>query len=350
MQDLYYLYDATYASSNGVKLWKKGQELREFLVILCVITLMLIGGIFASVLLYKYNLDWIASPVFITLMMLVCILYTRRIAIHHDIGQTAFAYKDGYFWFIKLTHNSSPFGESVNAANMEQRKSKKSSYVMALQEALQGYQFTRVGRQIIHSGPSGQAEVIRLDNLKIIKKTNTYAIIEYLDCKNKTRKKKVMKAFPELFEDIKTMQQSKYHDIKFPQKYNTNNILTYGIFVLVLIPWIMSFGNMTSSLKQNELSEMSYTDFVTDEMYNAVLCGDSFVYDSSDIAYSDGSIEVTIRGTNEIMDLGAVFIYYINEDDPTIWEGTYHVIDRTRPTGNQVVYRRYASSSDLDNN
>ncbi len=92
---------------------------------------------------------------------------------------------------------------------MEGRRQNAKSYINAYLLAKPGGNFTKSGKQIIHNGPSGRAEVIRLDNLKVENLEKSKKSLHFINREGKDSKRTILNAFPKLFEDMEETMKEK---------------------------------------------------------------------------------------------------------------------------------------------
>lgn len=335
-----YMYDEEYAQSKNAKGASDKDPIKQFLQVLLKIMLGGIVAIFLSSIKPFVYISWLIMALWFLSWIGLSIRFARKISIYQDVHQTAFIYDEGIWWYIKLVYINEkqvfagPPGNPIftiamshnakenmkNAKIMEERRQHANSYINAYMEAKTGNNFVKGGHQIIHNGPSGRAEVIRLDNLKVEELGKAKKSLCFTDYKKNNSKRIILNAFPELFEDIERFIKEGEiieQDVQFPP--NPENIKEQGKYVIPIIALAMIILSLALYLPDNiktfVLDNRDYTYYVSDSMYDEATDGMDFVINKQYIdEEKDGRISVKLHGLNKEDDMNYVIWFKENSD------------------------------------
>ncbi len=216
-----------------------------FLIFLVLFIIFLFAAIFASAWIQDESfiskllslLPWCALGIFSVLYFKY---FLKNIRLKNWSAQTAFIKDGDTLWAVKLTYLHFPVVAITNdlvttvltmpaaidsartnqrlKKEMEERKVFPESYQEALIDARGKVKIMKDADKNFTFIFNGKESVIRLDNIKFVKETETTEIYTYKNYKGKTIELEVIKAYPGLREEVINTKHVD-HEFPFPKKY-----------------------------------------------------------------------------------------------------------------------------------
>ena len=206
-------------------------------------------------------ISFIPLVFYVTTWVLITVVgfysYLKKLKSDYWGQQTAFIKENNTFWVVKLTYMSKQgvvvtknlatilfsAKQGFEAAadtrqrekEMQERKVIEQSYIDALNEAGTGKNVWVKDLDKNFLICNGRQSVIRLDELKILKETEKYFVVQYKDYRNKLNSLKIIKAYPELLECMSNTKVDEYDDV-FPHNIKVGyNMYTTGIVIISIV-------------------------------------------------------------------------------------------------------------------
>ncbi len=312
MTDKIFMYDDVYAREHKVGALTKNRARLGTVGVLGIILIWLVVHVIASVFTTRSMLGIIWFVYGMLLIFIIpCVIYALWLAVRSETQRTAYIVRDESLYMVKLIGND---------RHVLEVQGKQEAYILVLERALVGAgTWMKDWYQWIFNG---EAEIRRLDELKVLRSTGKYTLVSYIGYKGKKKYWLIADAFPGLRDEI-LVNEGYYakHATSFPDLHTSHqrSILIPLFLILCSIGlYIEVFKPMVERLElEKKADEINVMEVVPESLLEEI-CYDNyeyFRYDRSTVQVDreTGAFVYYIFGTFELD--GSYYVFMITEDN-----------------------------------
>lgn len=322
MTNKIFMYHEGYAREHKVGALPPKKAMLKVLQLAGIILLLVVAHIIISVFLMNSILGilWFAYG-FLAVLILPCVGFALWLAVRSETQRTAYIVKDSSLYLVKLIGTES----QVLATQGNQER-----YIDILERALMGQgTWAKEWYQWIYNK---EAEIRRLDDLKILRSKGKYTFVSYTGYQGKKKYWLIADAFPGLRDELH-VNEGYYakHATNFPDMqtpYERHYVTSIVVVVCILACHVLVVQPLLDSYKlKKEASSINVLEAVPEELLEEI-CDDNYEYFQYD------------RSTVQIDRESGAFVYYIFGEYEL--DGNYYALVATKDNDSNTarIYNR----------